>query len=162
MGAGVWRAVQTTAKGLKPPRQCSQPGSLNPGVTLGSDGMVKRLNTRKRRHRKQATRGCSRLGPKGMRSGSGSRTWPDANVAPPVYRVDLTRPVVDAEHGEAVCSYPAVAGSRQADRKAGPGETAWRGPKKTRPVCNALDTPTSVWSGLAREYAEPPRTGKSK
>ena len=27
--------------GLKPPRQCSQPGSLNPGATLESDGMVK-------------------------------------------------------------------------------------------------------------------------
>ena len=40
-----------------PPRQCSQPGSLNPGVTLGSDGTVKLLNTRKHRHREQATRG---------------------------------------------------------------------------------------------------------
>jgi hypothetical protein len=54
MGAGVWRAVQTTAKGLEPPKQCSQPGSLNPGATLGSDGMVKRLNTRKHRHQEQA------------------------------------------------------------------------------------------------------------
>ena len=30
--------------GLKPPRQCSQPGSLNPGVTLESDGMWERLS----------------------------------------------------------------------------------------------------------------------
>jgi len=57
MGAGVWRTVETTAKGLKPPRQRSQPGSLNPGVTLGSDGMVKLLNTRKHRQQEQAIRG---------------------------------------------------------------------------------------------------------
>ena len=62
------------------------------------------------------------MDPNGKRSGSGSLTWPDANVAPPVYRVDLTRPVVDAEHGKAVTVHPALAGPRQADRKAGPGE----------------------------------------
>ena len=32
---------QSTATGLKPPKQCSQPGSLNPGAALESDGMVK-------------------------------------------------------------------------------------------------------------------------
>ena len=112
MGAGVWRAAQATAKGLEPPKQCSQPGSLNPGATLGSDGRVKLLNTRKHRHREQATRGCLRLGPKGKRSGSGFLTWPDANVAPPVSRVDLTRPVADAEHGKAVGSHPALAVSK--------------------------------------------------
>src|ERR1051325_9112623 len=106
MGAGVWRAAQATAKGLKPPRQCRQPGSLNPAATLGSDGTVKRLNTRKHRHKEQALRGLSRLGPKGKRSGSGSLTWPDANDAPPVYRVDLTRPVTDREHGKAVEHIP--------------------------------------------------------
>ena len=105
-GAGVWRAVQTTAKGLEPPQPCSQPGSLNPGATLGSDGRVKRLNSRKHRHQEQAIRGCLRLGPKGKRSGSGSLTWPDANGAPPVYRVDLTRPVTDLEHGKAVSLIP--------------------------------------------------------
>jgi len=42
------------------------------------------------------------LGQNGKRSGSGSRTWLDANVAPPVHRVDLTHPVVNAEHGKAV------------------------------------------------------------
>jgi hypothetical protein len=30
-----------TVQGLKPSRQCSQPGSLNPGAALESDGMVK-------------------------------------------------------------------------------------------------------------------------
>ena len=66
----------------------------------------KHLNTRKHRHQEQAIRGWSRLGPKGKRSGSGFRTWPDANVAPPVYRVDLTRPVVDVKHGKAVSVIP--------------------------------------------------------
>jgi hypothetical protein len=90
-----------------------------------------------------------------MRSGSGSRTWPDANVAPPVYRVDLTRPVVDAEHGKAVSVYPALAGPRQANRKAGPRETAWRGSKKPRPLCNRADMPTSIWSFVVRTSMEP-------
>ncbi len=95
------------------------------------------------------------MGQNGKRSGSGSRTWPDANVAPPVYRVDLTRPVVDAEHGKAVSAHPALAVPRQANRKAGPGETAWRGSKKLRSVCNGSDTPTSIWSFVVRESMEP-------
>ena len=95
------------------------------------------------------------MGQNGKRSGSGSRTWPDANVAPPVYRVDLTRPVVDAEHGKAVSVDPALAVPRQADRKAGPGETAWRGSNKPTPVCNGSDMPTSIWSFVVRESMEP-------
>jgi len=95
------------------------------------------------------------LGQNGKRSGSGFRTWPDANVAPPVYRVDLTRPVVDAEHGKAVWVDPALAVPRQADRKAGPGETAWRGSNKPRPVCNGSDMPTSIWSFVVRNSMEP-------
>jgi len=91
----------------------------------------------------------------GKRSGSGFRTWPDANVAPPVYRVDLTRPVEDAEHGKAVWVDPALAVPRQADRKAGPGETAWRGSNKPRPVCNGSDMPTSIWSFVVRNSMEP-------
>jgi hypothetical protein len=95
------------------------------------------------------------LGQNGKRSGSGSRTWPDANVAPPVHRVDLTHPVVDAEHGKAVSVHPALAVPRQADRKAGPGETAWRGSNKPRPVCNGPDMPTSIRSFVVRELMEP-------
>src|SRR6266516_496766 len=91
----------------------------------------------------------------GKRSGSGSLTWPDANVAPPVYRVDLTRPVVNAEHGKVVSVHPALAVPRQADRKAGPGETAWRGSNKPKPVCNGSDTPTSIWSLVVRKSMEP-------
>ena len=95
------------------------------------------------------------MGQNGKRSGSGSRTWPDANVAPPVYRVDLTRPVTDREHGNAVWSCPALAVPRQADRKAGPGERAWRGSNKPKLVCNGSDTPTSIWSFVVRKSMEP-------
>ncbi len=95
------------------------------------------------------------MGQNGKRSGSGFRTWPDANVAPPVYRVDLTRPVVDAEHGKAVSVHPALAVPRQADREAGPGETAWRGSNKPRPARNGSDMPTSIWSFVVRKSMEP-------
>ena len=91
----------------------------------------------------------------GKRSGSDSRTWSDANGAPPVYRVDLTRPVVNAEHGKAVSVHPALAVPRQADRKAGPGETAWRGSNKPKPSCNRADMPTSIWSFVGRNSMEP-------
>ena len=96
------RLERATATGLKPSKQCSQPGSLNPDTALESDGMVKLLNTRKHRHQEQAKEADQGLDQNGKRSGSGSRTWPNANVAPPVSRVGLTRPVVDAEHGKAV------------------------------------------------------------
>ncbi len=95
------------------------------------------------------------MGQNGKRSGSGFRTWPDANVAPPVYRVDLTRLVVDAEHGKAVSVHPALVVPRQADRKAGPGETAWRGSKKLKPIRNRSDMPTSIWSFVVRNSMEP-------
>ena len=95
------------------------------------------------------------MGQNGKRSGSGSLTWPDANVAPPVYRVELTHPVVNAEHGKAVSVHPALAVPRQADRKASPRETAWRGSNKPRPVCNGSDMPTSIWSFVVRESKEP-------
>src|SRR6185369_4262878 len=51
--------------------------------------------------------------------------------------------------------FPALAGPRQANRKAGPGETAWRGSNKPRPLCNRADKPTSIWSLFARESIEP-------
>jgi len=91
-----------TVRGLKPSRQCSQPGSLNPGAALESDGTVKLIKHSQASSKERAKRGCSRLRPKyGQRSGSGRLTWPDANDAPPVYRVDLTHPVENAEHGKA-------------------------------------------------------------
>ena len=51
--------------------------------------------------------------------------------------------------------YPALAVPRQADRKAGPGETAGRGSNKPRPLCNRADMPTSIWSFLVRASLEP-------
>src|SRR5438874_676991 len=51
--------------------------------------------------------------------------------------------------------YPALAGPGQADRKAGPGETAWRGSNKPRPPCNRADMPTSIGSFVARKSMEP-------
>src|SRR6266487_1713114 len=51
--------------------------------------------------------------------------------------------------------HPALAVPRQADRKAGPGETAWRGSNKLRPVCNGPDIPTSIWSFVVRNSMEP-------
>jgi hypothetical protein len=118
--------------------------------------MVKLIKHSQASSREQATRGSSRLGPKGKRSGSGFRTWPDANVAPPVYRVDLTHLVVNAEHGKAVeKKNPALAVPRQAHRKAGPGETALRGSNKLKPFCNGADTPTSIWSFIVRKSMEP-------
>ena len=156
MGAGVWRAAQATAKGLEPPNQCSQPGSLDPGVTLESDGMVKTIeHSQASSPRTSHTRLIKAWAKNGKRSGSGSLTWPDANVAPPVYRVDLTHPVEDAEHGKAVSVHPALAVPRQANRKAGPGETALRGSNKPRPLCNRADRPTSIWSFVVRTSMEP-------
>ena len=52
-------------------------------------------------------------------------------------------------------SYPALVVPRQANRKAGPGETAWRGSKKPRPVCNGSDMPTSIWSFVVKNSMEP-------
>jgi hypothetical protein len=73
-----------------------------------------------------------------------------------VYRVDLTHLVVNAEHGKAVeTKNPALAVPRQADRKAGPGETAWRGSNKPKPLCNGADMPTSIWSFMVRKSMEP-------
>jgi hypothetical protein len=102
------------------------------------------------------------LGQNGKRSGSGSLTWPDANVAPPVYRVDLTRPVVDAEHGKAVWKssrlgcFQGKPTARQAQ-----GITALRGSKKPKPLCNRVDTPTSIWSFIVRKSMEPFELGKA-
>src|SRR6266550_9163415 len=119
----------------------------------------KYVNTRKHRHKQQARRGCLRLGPKGKRSGSGSLTWPDANVAPPVYRVDLTRPVTDLEHGKAVECHPALAVPRQANRKAGQGRRHGEDRRSQgRPVIgricprrSGLEWQESLWNRLKRE-----------
>ena len=60
-----------------------------------------------------------------------------------------------AEHGKAVSVDPALAVPRQADRKASPRETAWRGSNKPTPVRNGSDMPTSIWSFVVRKSMEP-------
>jgi hypothetical protein len=57
--------------------------------------------------------------------------------------------------------HPALAGPRQANRKASPGEAAMRGSKKPRPVCNGPDMSTSIWSLFAGESAESSQRGKA-
>jgi hypothetical protein len=107
-----------TVLGLKPSRQCSQPGSLKPGVALESEGRVKLIKHAQASSKEMShTRLFKAQAREGQRSGSGRRTWPDANDAPPVYRVDLTPPVRNAEHGNAVAPGHAVRG--RPNRKAG-------------------------------------------
>ena len=45
--------------------------------------------------------------------------------------------------------------SRLGCSKAGQGDTAWRGSKKLRPLCNRADRPTSIWSFVVRNSMEP-------
>jgi hypothetical protein len=47
-----------TVQGVKPSRQCSQPGSLNPGAALESDGTVKLVKHLQASSKERATRGC--------------------------------------------------------------------------------------------------------
>ncbi len=116
------------------------------------------MNAHKHRHQEQAIRGCPRLEPKGMQSGSGALTSPDANNnTAGVESEPKSIPVSNAEHGNAAILGHAVSG--HSNRKAGRAGAAWRGPKKPTPGCNAPDMPTSVWSGLARKSVEPPQLG---
>jgi hypothetical protein len=79
---------------------------------------------------------------------------PNANITLPEYRANLNHPhVIVVEHGKAV--EPARTRAGQTSPQGGSRATALRGPKKPRPVCNAPDMPTSVWSEMAREHVEP-------
>src|SRR6266478_5570574 len=78
----------------------------------------------------------------------------------PVYRANLNHPVPFTEHGKA--ANPArsraradLTARRVRGRSIGMTEEA-------NASGNALDTPTSVWSILARELAEPSRNKESK
>ena len=95
------------------------------------------------------------MGQNGKRSGSGSLTWPDANGAPPVYRVDLPHPVMNAEHGKAVEQIPPWLFQGRPTARQAQGETALRGSNKPKPVCNGSDMPTSIWSFVVRNSMEP-------
>src|SRR3954468_1648549 len=78
----------------------------------------------------------------------------------PVYRANLNHPVNIAEHGN--ISSPARPRDRAdltARRVRG---SSFGRTEKAKASGNALDTPTSVWSILARELVEPSREKESK
>ena len=78
----------------------------------------------------------------------------------PVYRANLNHPVNLAEHGNAVGpARPHDRADLTARRVRGHslGKT-----EEAKASGNALDRPTSVWSILARELAEPSREEESK
>ena len=80
--------------------------------------MVKPLNAFKHRQEKRAIRGCSRLEPKRHAVESGlSNVARRTLKALPVSRADLTSPVSNAEHGNAVA--PGHASRGRPNRKAG-------------------------------------------
>ena len=111
------------------------------------------MNARKHRELQQATRDWLRLEPKGTHAGSEPVTCSDANTRRPVYRANLNHPVSIAEHGKAVSLVPVwLLGRpyRKAGRRNSIGMT-----EKAKASGNALDMPTSVWSEMAREQAEP-------
>ena len=88
------------------------------------------------------------------------RNGPTRTNALPVHRANLNHPVKFAEHGNAAS--PArlrdradLTARRVRGRSIGRTEEA-------KASGNALDMPTSVWSILARESAEPPRRKESK
>ena len=117
------------------------------------------MNARKHRKIRQATRDCSRLGPKGKQSGSGRLRWPDANIGTAgVESEPKSSGVKIAERGNAA-SLARLTG--QTSPQGGSGGAALGGPKKPMPACNAPDMPTSVWSEMARKDVEPIPTGNA-
>jgi len=84
---------------------------------------------------------------------------PTRTNALPVYRANLNHPVKFAEHGNAASpARPRDRADLTARRVRGCslGMT-----EKANASGNALDRPTSVWSILARELAEPSKTKKA-
>jgi len=156
MGAGVWRAARkATAKGLEPPKQCSQPGSLNPGAALESDGMVKtfehsQASSPRTSHTRLIKAWAKRQAAMFGLSNVVRREWSTAGV-----ESGPNPPRDKRGTWKSRQCYPALAGPRQANRKAGPGETEWRGSNKPRLLCNGADMPTSIWSFVARNSMEP-------
>src|SRR5712692_6927021 len=117
------------------------------------------MNARKHRKIRQATRDCSRLGPKGKQSGSGPSSWPDANIGTAGVKSEpKSSGVKIAERGKAASL---VRPAGQTPPQGGSGGAALGGPNKPTPACNAPDMPTSVWSEMARKYVEPIPTGKA-
>ncbi len=90
----------------------------------------------------------------------GLERLPTRTFALPVYRANLTHPVKIVEHGNAASPVRLrdradLTARRVRGRSIGMTE-------KAEASGNALDMPTSVWSILARELAEPSREKESK
>ena len=114
---------------------------------------LNQLNARKHRDYERAIRDWLRLGPKGKQSGSGATVSPDANLALPVYRAGLNHPADIAEHGKAVNPVRPRDRADLTVRRVRGNSIGMT--EKAKASGNALDMPTSVWSELARTYAEP-------
>src|SRR3954465_12948447 len=107
------------------------------------------------KHRKfeRAKETDNRLEPKGMQSVRVFRLDPTRILRRPVYRADLNHPVDIAEHGNAASpARPRDRADLTARRVRG---SSFGRSEKAKASGNALDMPTSVWSILARELAEP-------
>ena len=146
---------KATVQGVKPSRQCSQPGSLNPGAALELDGRVNPREHSQASSEERARRGCFKAPAKirpAVRFGLSNvarREWRTAGVE------SGPNPSRDECGTWKSCGYPAWTVSRQAHRKAGSGEAALRGSKKQKPVGNGSDMPTSIWCLMARKSVEP-------
>src|SRR5258707_6243169 len=112
------------------------------------------MNARKHRHVRQAKE-ADRLEPKGASPGGVFVTIPTRTKRRPVHRADLNHPAYSLQNMEKL-SAPSRLATGQTSPQGGSGGAAWRGPKKPTPGHNAPDMPTSVWSRLARQGAEPP------
>src|SRR5437773_11559823 len=118
------------------------------------------MNAHKRRNNQQAKETAQGLGQKARSQVRGLSRTPTRTSALPAYWADLNHPVNIAEHGNA--ANPARLRDRaeltaRRLRRRSIGTT-----EKANASGNVLDMPTSVWSILARELAEPSRKKESK
>src|SRR6266567_4931840 len=112
------------------------------------------MNARKHRQLKQAKE-ADRLGPKRYAARWDTADRSHANKWRPVHRADLNHSSYSLQNMEKLPTSPGLATGQTLPQGVS-GGAAWRGPKKPTPGRNVLDKPTSVWSHLARESAEPP------
>jgi|SRR3954451_23532743 hypothetical protein len=113
------------------------------------------MNARwKHRKAEQAKETDNRLELKSTQSGSGVLTVARRECKRlPVYRANLNHPVNIAEHGNTASpARPRDRADLTARRVRG---SSFGRTEKAKASGNALDMPTSVWSILARELAEP-------
>ena len=101
-----------------------------------------------------------RLGPKGKQSGSGPPLWPDAKTRTAgVQSGPKSFIVMVVEHGKAASLARPCGRANLTARRVGGSSVGMT--EKAKASGNALDTPTSVWSDMARRYVEPTQTRKA-